>query len=199
MIKKTMTYKNYNDEMETEDFYFNLSKGELVLMEMSAIDRNVEGMQDKLDLIAKTRDGRKLAGIFKEIVATSYGVRSHDGKRFIKNPENLEDFESTGAYSDLIVELATEADKAAAFINGLMPQDLRDSVKQEVAKTSQSARERSEAQLQGFQKKAEAPSVTTVPELPTSAPVLEASSIEVPKVDVANMTREELIAHYGAK
>lgn len=181
MISKTIQYKNYLDETETGMFYFNLSKGELVKMQMSAIDQRTESFQDKLEKIGKTLDGKALIETVDEIIDTSYGVKTTDGKGFIKKVADLENFKSTGAYSELIVELCTDAEACAAFINGLVPNDLRNAVKQEV--TQQSARERSEAQMSGFSKKQEAPkaSVQQVLELPTviedtADPVLDSDS-----------------------
>lgn len=209
MIKKTITYKDYNDKEQTEDFYFNLSKGELVILEMSAVDQNTEGLADKIEKITKARNGREAAAVFKEIIALSYGVKSHDGARFNKSPELFAEFESTGAYSELVFKLILNSEVGSEFINGLMPAGLREEVRAEVAKTTQaaqSARERSAANMQGF-KKAE-PKTTAeiekVPELPTvletAAPVLEAEPASEIKteaaVDPSNMSREELIAHF---
>lgn len=198
VIKKDIKYTDHNGVEKTEPFYFHLSKGELVLMEMSAIDSNTEGMNDKIKRIERTRDGRQLAGIFKEIVDSSYGIKSHDGARFIKNDEILAEFKSTEAWSEVIVGLATNAEFAIEFINGLMPQAMRDSVQAEVAKfkadngvsiSSQEARKLSQDKMQGYQQKQEAPkpAVEVLPDLPTE---------EAPKAteDLRNLSQEELIA-----
>lgn len=221
MIKKTITYKDYNEKEQTEDFYFNLSKGELVLLEMSAVDQNTEGLEDKIKKIEKTRSGREAAAVFKEIIGLAYGVKSHDGARFIKNPELLAEFESTGAYSDLVFELVLNSEVGSAFINGLMPSGLRESVQAELAKTgqvatdtsalsaSEAARKASEARLQGHRPAQEKPksSVERQPELPTvletAAPVLEAepqpSEPSVAEPDLSKLSREEIIAYYQTK
>lgn len=193
MIKKTIKYKDYAGNEKVEDFYFNMSKGELVLMEMSSVDENTEGMNDKLNRLIASRNGKEIADTFKEIVDLSYGERTVDQTRFQKEDANGKSlavrFRSTGAYSELIYELATDADKGAEFVNGLMPAGLRDEVKKEV--DSRTARERSEAKLQGFQKKTE-PSVTQVPELPASEPVLEKTP--EPEEDLTQLSKEELLA-----
>lgn len=195
MIKKTIAFTNYLGEKETGDFYFNLSKGELVMMQMSAIDQQTESFQDKVEKIGKRLQGKALMEMFQEIIELSYGVRSTDGKNFIKKAEHFEEFKSSDAYSELIVELCSSAEGAAAFINGLIPANLRNEVNQEVSK-AQTARERSEAQMQGFKKKEE-PVVQQVPELPT---VVESTVVtEIPQPPSAqdmlnNMSREELEA-----
>jgi hypothetical protein len=172
LILKTITFPNYNDEQETDSFYFNLSKGELIKMQMAAIDERTESFQDKLEKIGKSLNGKALIDVVDEIIDVSYGVKTVDGKRFIKNAKDLEIFKSSGAYSELVVELCTDAEACAAFVNGLVPKNLRDEVTKEVA---QSARERSQATLQGFQKKQDAPKATVqqVPEIPT---VIEATA-----------------------
>lgn len=198
MIKKDIKYTDYNGVEKTEPFYFNLSKGELVLMEMSAIDSNTEGMNDKIKRIERTRDGRQLAGIFKEIVDSSYGVKSHDGSRFIKDEKNLAEFKSSEAWSEVIVSLATDAEFAIEFINGLMPQAMRDSVQEEVTKlkekagipvSSEEARQKSQAQLQGYNQKetGKEKSVQVLPDLPSETEALV-------KEDLSSLSREELIA-----
>lgn len=202
MIKKDIKYTDHNGVEQNDPFYFHLSKGELVLMEMSAIDSNTEGMNDKIKRIERTRDGKQLAGIFKEIVDSSYGIKSHDGARFIKNDEILAEFKSSEAWSEVIVGLATNADFAIEFINGLMPQAMRDSVEAEVAKlkgdmlppvakqlSSEEARKQSQDKLQGFKQKetGKLPSVDVVPDLPIDP---------TPAVteDLTNLSKEELIA-----
>lgn len=193
MIKKTIKYKDYAGNEKVEDFYFNMSKGELVLMEMSSVDENTEGMNDKLNRLIASRNGKEIADTFKEIVDLSYGERTVDQTRFQKEDVNGKSlavrFRSTGAYSELIYELATDAEKGAEFVNGLMPAGLRDEVQKEV--DYRTARERSEAQLQGFQKKTE-PSVVQVPELPASEPVLEKTP--EPEEDLTQLSKEELLA-----
>jgi len=193
MIKKTIKYTDYAGKEQVGEFYFNMSKGELVLLEMSAVDENTEGMNDKLNRLISSRNGKEIADTFKEIVDLAYGERTVDQTRFQKEDENGKSlairFRSTGAYSELIYELATDAEKGAEFINGLMPQNLRDEVNKEVS--SLSAREKSEAAMTGFKQK-EAPSVVTVPELPASEPILEKPAPV--EEDFSKLTKEELLA-----
>ena len=117
MIKKTMTYMNYNNEEVTEDFYFNLTKAECLEMEMVAQG----GLAEQLEGIVKSKDKKKIVETFKEVVLKAYGVKSQDGRRFIKTPELAAEFAQTEAYSDLFMELATKADAAIEFVNGIIP------------------------------------------------------------------------------
>lgn len=120
MLKKTITYKDFNDEEVSEDFYFNLSKAELVELEMS----HEGGLSESLQKIIAAEDGKGIITEFKNIILTAYGKRSDDGKRFIKNQTLREEFESTEAYSVLFMELITETDKAIEFVNGVIPKDM---------------------------------------------------------------------------
>lgn len=174
MISKTIKFRDFNDEETVETFYFNMSKGELVKQQMSAIDQHTESFQDKLEKIGKNLQGAALIEVLDSIILEGYGEKTTDGKHFVKvrnGVKLVENFMSSGAYSELVVELCTVEGAMADFINGLVPANLKESVRQEVAKTTaaQSARERSEAQMRGFQKKAEEPksTVQTVPEVPT--------------------------------
>ena len=117
MLKKTITYTDYNDNTRTEDFYFNLSEAELMEMEMSTVG----GLAESIQKIVAAQDAPSIIKIFKDLVLKAYGVKSADGKRFIKNSTIREEFEQTEAYSKLFMELATDADAAAEFVNGIVP------------------------------------------------------------------------------
>ena len=120
MLKKTIKYVDYNGETREEDFYFNLSRAEVTEMELS----KEGGMSEYIKKISATQNGPELIKLFKEIIIKSYGEKSLDGKRFIKNKELTEAFIQTEAYSALFVELASTADEAVKFINGLMPKNM---------------------------------------------------------------------------
>ena len=120
MLKKTITYKDYNDLERTEDFYFNLTKAEITEWEMSQSG----GMSALLTRITAEQDIPKLVKIFKQIIIKSFGVKSDDGKRFVKSPEILADFMATEAYSQLFMELAGDAKAAADFANAIVPSDM---------------------------------------------------------------------------
>lgn len=120
MLKKTVTYVDYNGVERTEDFYFNLSKAEVAEMELS-----VEGGFSKmLEKLIASKDNVQIVNIFKEMVLKAYGEKSPDGKRFIKSKELAEAFSQTEAYSEIFIELALNEEAAAAFVNGIMPANL---------------------------------------------------------------------------
>ncbi len=118
MLKKTITYTDYDGNERTEDFYFNLNKAEVMEMEMGTTG----GMTKMLERIVAEQDSRRIIEVFKEMIVRSYGVKSPDGKRFMKSPELADAFTQTEAYSNLFMELATNHEAAAAFINGIIPQ-----------------------------------------------------------------------------
>lgn len=121
MLKKTITYIDYNGVERTEDFYFNLSKAEIMELELE----NYGGLSETIKRLTREDDVKNIYKIFKEIVLKSYGEKSVDGRRFVKIDENgqkLSDkFAQTEAFSDLITELSTNADKASDFINNIVP------------------------------------------------------------------------------
>lgn len=124
MLKLTKTYTDFNDVERTEDFYFHLTKAEVMEMEMSTSG----GMAEMIQRIVSAQDIPAIMAVFKELVLKAYGQKSPDGKRFIKNKELTEEFAQTNAYSDIFMELATDADKAAEFVNGIMPADIQKSL-----------------------------------------------------------------------
>lgn len=119
MLKKTITYKDYNGNERTEDFFFNLSKAEVVEMELGVAG----GLTQMVNRIVSAQDGAQIIKTFKEIILKAYGEISPDGKRFVKSPELSTAFSQTEAYTNLFMELATNHDAASAFINAIVPQE----------------------------------------------------------------------------
>ena len=122
MIKKTVTYVDYNGVERTEDNFFNLSKAELMEMEMSTPG----GLAEKITRLTNEKDVPAIFKIFKELILKSYGKKSDDGRRFMKSVELSTEFEQTEAFSIILTELATDADAAAAFVNGIIPANMGD-------------------------------------------------------------------------
>lgn len=117
MLKETITYTDYNGEEITGDFYFNLSEAEILEMEMS-VDG---GFAEMIQRIINAKNQPAIIKVFKDLILRSYGEKSLDGKRFIKSAELSEAFSQTEAYSQLFMKLATDADAAAKFVNGVVP------------------------------------------------------------------------------
>ena len=117
MLKKTITYTDYNGVERKEDFYFNLTKAEIMEMEMSISG----GLTEMINRIVAAQDAPAIVKIFKELVLKAYGIKSPDGKRFIKSDEISTEFSQTEAYSQLFMKLATDADAASRFVNGIVP------------------------------------------------------------------------------
>lgn len=132
MLKKTITYTDYDGNVRTEDFYFNLSKPELIEMQVSS-----DGGLDKfIKRVVDAQDSKELVALFKEFILKAYGVKSDDGRRFIKSEEIRNSFSQTEAYTELFMELSTSADAAASFLNAVVPSELKLS-QEELAKYSQ--------------------------------------------------------------
>lgn len=117
MLKKTITYTDYNEVERTEDFYFNLTKAEIMEMELSTTG----GLSEMITRIVNAKDAPAIIKIFKELILKAYGEKSADGKRFVKSQEISEAFAQTEAYSILFMELSTDADAAAKFVNAIVP------------------------------------------------------------------------------
>lgn len=120
MLKKTIKFTDYDGNPREEDFFFNLNKAELTIMEMS----EVGGFKKKMERVIKAQDGPALIKAFQDIIHASYGVKSPDGRKFIKNEEVFEEFRQTEAYSELIMELLSDEKGAADFISKVLPPDV---------------------------------------------------------------------------
>lgn len=125
MLKKTITYTDYNNTERTEDFYFNLSKAEIMEMELGTTG----GLAEMIKKVVATQDAPAILKIFKDLVLKAYGEKSADGKRFVKTPEITAAFAQTEAYSNLFVELATNDKAAADFVNGIVPAEMSKAAK----------------------------------------------------------------------
>ena len=138
MLKKSIKYVDYNGETQTDECYFNLSKSEL--MEIQVSEKG--GFENYLTALIEEKDQKKIYNLFKEIVLMSYGQKSSDGRTFIKKKmvdgqmiRLRDEFEQTEAFSELMMELLTGGDTAIAdFINKLIPKELADEVAKQAAK-----------------------------------------------------------------
>lgn len=124
MLKKKVTYTDYNGVERTEDFYFNLSKAEIAEMELSTAG----GFAEMIQKVIAAQDGPTIIKIFKDLVLKAYGEKSPDGKRFVKSEEIATAFTQTEAYSQIFMELATDAKAASEFVNGIIPNDMAEEV-----------------------------------------------------------------------
>src|SRR5574344_1197540 len=115
MLKKTIKYTDYDGNEREEDFYFNLNKAEVTEMELS----KQGGLSEYIKRIVAAQDAPSLIELFKELICKSYGEKSLDGKRFVKSKELTEEFTQTEAYAELFVELASNAEEATKFVNGI--------------------------------------------------------------------------------
>lgn len=174
MLKKSITYEDFNGNSVTEDHYFHLSKADLIEMEMS----QKGGMHEYLQQIVASEDGRAIIQTFKELILSAYGKKSDDGRRFLKTPQLREEFQSSEAYSALFMELCTDAGAAAEFVNGVVPAGLDE----EVAKLKASEDGAPVASRNVFemnQKHPEADPTALEPRLLTNAEVAEMDSDEL--------------------
>ena len=117
MIKKVISYEDFDGNKRTEEFWFHLTKTEVAELEVS-VDGGITKMIERL---IQLKDTKRIIEIMKDVIQKSYGVKSPDGRRFIKNKEVLEEFTQTEAYSILFMELATDAEKAVEFFAGVIP------------------------------------------------------------------------------
>ena len=120
MLKRRIKYTDFDDNEREEDFYFHLTKAEILELQMGEMG----GLKKTLEKIIQEQDMPKIVEYFKGIVMKAYGKKSMDGRRFDKSEAITADFTSTEAYSILFMERATDAVASAAFINGIVPSNL---------------------------------------------------------------------------
>lgn len=124
MLKRTIKFTDYNDEEVEETFYFNLSKPELIELEVEYKG----GIQATFTRLTETNDMQALFAMFKRIVLLSYGEKSEDGKRFVKSAAISDNFTQTPAYEILFMELTTDENAIVEFLKGVLPKDMQDEI-----------------------------------------------------------------------
>lgn len=120
MIKKDVTYTNFNGQITTEPFYFHMSQAELLRLEVGTKG----GLQKALETMVAAEDGAAIMDFMETFIKQAVGKKSEDGSRFNKSDEIREDFVSSPAYDTLFMELVTNPDKAAEFLNGIVPAEM---------------------------------------------------------------------------
>jgi len=131
MLKREIKFEDFDGNQSSDIFYFNISKPELVELEVE----HEGGFGKMLESIVETKNNKELIKKFKDIVLLAYGVKSEDGKRFIKSDQLREEFSQTAAYNELFMELATDDNAAVQFLTAVLPKDIAgevNSVKSEV-------------------------------------------------------------------
>lgn len=120
MLKKTLTYKNFNGEEVTEDFYFNMTESEISKMQLEVPG----GMAAQFQAIIDSKNAPELMKTFEDIILRAYGVKSADGKRFTKSQELRDDFKNSAAYDQLFMTLIRDPKAAAEFAKAILPESL---------------------------------------------------------------------------
>lgn len=126
MIKKSITYEDYDGNKQTREFYFGLNKAELIKLDVG----NKGGLQKTVERLMNENDAEKIYELFETIIQKSIGKKTDDGQRFAKSKEITDAFVESPAYSELIIEMIQNPEAASAFITGILPKDLQESAKQ---------------------------------------------------------------------
>lgn len=134
MLKRNITYEDFNGDTVTETYYFHLSEAELIEMEVEY----EEGLGTLLDNAIKAKNNKTLYEQFKKIILFSYGKKSDDGRLFTKSPEMRAEFEQTAAFQQLVKEFVFDDKEAAAFILGVIPRDIAGKASSEIASAAPS-------------------------------------------------------------
>jgi hypothetical protein len=172
MLKKTITYKDFNDVEHTEDFYFNLTKAELIEMAVN-LGGDPTNWVNSIQAAVRAGDAQVIMKVFKDLVAMAIGVKSEDGKHFRKSSEITAEFLSSAAYDQMFMELMSDESAATTFITSMIPRELAESPKMQAA-------------------------MTTV-QIPASEEKLPWADREPTEKELASMTRPQLMDVYARR
>lgn len=117
MFSDKITYEDFNGNTVEEEVFFNISKMEALELEASY----PHGYASFLEKVAQSDDNLLALKAFKDLVKLAYGVKSEDGKRFVKSDEEYEKFESSPVYDEVVIKLISDGDYALDFVLGAFP------------------------------------------------------------------------------
>lgn len=132
MHAETRKFKDFNGNEREETFYFNLTAAECAELEM----KSTGGLMKSINDIIHSNDNGKILAVFKELVLMAYGEKSDDGLYFVKSEDAKKRFASTQAYSDIFMDLATDANKAVKFFEDVLPEMSKEQKAQAEAEAS---------------------------------------------------------------
>lgn len=173
MFKKTITFENFNGEKVSKDFYFHMSKAELLAM---AADGNA--MVARINRIIESSDGAAIIKEFRQIIEAAVGMRSEDGERFIKDPIAVSNLIDSPAYDELLMELCTNAEASAEFVRQLVPEKMQKEM-QEALKNQTVVREDGSKPDPFGDKEDTRPPYQREHRQPTNAEIIEMSKEEI--------------------
>lgn len=117
MLKQKVQYEDFDGATQVEDLYFNLNRMELIALQSRY---GKEDMAAYIDKLVEDKDIEKVYEILNDIVLSAYGIRSEDGKRFLKSETIREEFKQSLAYDALIEDFHDETRKVLeSFIVGI--------------------------------------------------------------------------------
>lgn len=125
MLRRTIEYEDFEGKKRKEDFYFHLQKSELVTWLSADGDYTMDKVLERL---VKSQNKKEVMEIFEDLLHRSYGVKSLDGRTFIKTEEEWQKFRFSPAYDVIFMELVGSGEKAAQFVNAVIPKDLAEEI-----------------------------------------------------------------------
>lgn len=119
MLKERIKYVDHDGKEYERDFYFHLSKADLIKLEVG----HNGGLETYLGNIINSQDNAEIMQNFETIFKIAYGIKLPDDS-FVKRPEETEKFFASEAWSEFLVKLISDADYAAKVINNLVPKEI---------------------------------------------------------------------------
>jgi hypothetical protein len=129
MLKREIKYEDFDGNEVSDTYYFNMTRTEW-------LEFNAEyegGLEAVFKRVVDTKDMKQMITILKNFILTSYGIKSEDGKRFIKNDKVREEFTQTPAYDVLFMDFATNDNAALDFIKGIIPKEFAEEFNKEIS------------------------------------------------------------------
>lgn len=180
VLKQTVQYTDFDGNQAMETLYFNLTRTEVA--ENLHLRDKFQDLENRLDLESGSRtlnpnEIAEVLDLVKILMKLAYGIRSDDGKRFIKNDQIWEEFTQTAVYDAFLFSLFEDADKANEFMMGVFPRELAD----ELARQTETG---TDAQT--------TPDISSVPENADGRPAWMVEGRDPTQQEFAQMSKAEM-------
>lgn len=134
MLTKNITYTDLNGKERTDQYMFHMSKADVIRLEAELStpeefeDGSTTALERVINKFVETKNIHEIVMFFEDLIKRSFGVKSEDGRSFLKYLDASDAFMQSPAYDVLLIELLSNEQNAIAFFSAILPDDISPSI-----------------------------------------------------------------------